>query len=110
MSDDNQSIDNNATDLHSLLSPHTIEDWGIVFRHIQRHPRHARERYYRHESPLQLALTARGDRNERMNVLRSLVYADPASIHSRDDEGKSLMLTRMLYERTNIKLTEVFIL
>jgi hypothetical protein len=110
MSNDNESIENNPTDLHSLLSPHKINDWGIVCRHIQRHPHQARERYYRHESPLQLALTARGECNDRMNVLRSLVDADPASIHSRDDEGKSLMLTRMLYERTNIKLTEVFIL
>lgn len=89
MSDDNELNENNTMDLHSLLSPQTIEDWGIICRHIQRHPHHARERYYRNESPLQLALTARGDSKERMDVLKSLLDADPASIHSRDEEGKS---------------------
>ena len=88
MSGDNESSVNNTMDLHSLLTPQTIEDWGTIRRHIECHPHHAQERYYRHESPLQLALTARGDRKERMDVLRSLVDADPASIHSRDEEGK----------------------
>ncbi|KAL3809856.1 hypothetical protein ACHAXA_000225 [Cyclostephanos tholiformis] len=86
-------MDNITTDLHGLLSPQTIEDWGIVCRHVQRHPQQARERYYRHESPLQLALTARGDSNERMDALRALVDADPASIHSRDEEGRTALHT-----------------
>jgi hypothetical protein len=88
MSDDNESSVDNTMYLHSLLTPQTIEDWGTIRRLIERHPHHAQERFYRHESPLQLALTARGDRKERMDVLRSLVDADPASIHSRDEEGK----------------------
>ena len=103
MADDNNSgniEDGNIIGLHSLLT-HTISDWGIIHRYIKRHPSKARERYYRNESPLQLALRARERRSRvgltskggseaigRMHVLQALVDADPSSIHSRDSEGK----------------------
>ena len=86
-------------ELYSLLS-RTIDDWSIIYNYIKHHPRKARCRYYRNESPLQLALKARERRRirERVNkgggdigrlhVLQALVDADPTSIHSRDNEGK----------------------
>lgn len=86
-------------ELYSLLS-HTIDDWHIIYNYIKHHPDKARCRYYRNESPLQLALKAREQRrirervNEgrgdigRLHVLQALVDADPTSIHSRDNEGK----------------------
>ena len=97
MTDDNNR-DGNIIGLHSLLT-HTISDWGIIHRYIKRHPSKAQERYYRNESPLQLALRARERRNRvgliegaeaigRMHVLQALANADPSSIHSRDSEGK----------------------
>jgi len=101
MTDDNNSDaieDDNIIGLHSLLT-HTISDWGIIHRYIKRHPSKAQERYYRNESPLQLALRAKERRSGagfgseveavgRMHVLQALVDADPTSIHSRDSEGK----------------------
>ena len=103
MADDNNSgniEDGNIIGLHSLLT-HIISDWGIIHRYIKRHPSKARERYYRNESPLQLALRARERRSRvglaegveaigRMHVLQALVDADPSSIHSRDSEGKCM--------------------
>ena len=94
--------------LHSLISP-TINDWSLVYRYVKDHPQKARERYYRNESPLQLALKAserkrRGRRRRgqqsttesgennigRMDVLKALVDADPSSIHCRDStEGNN---------------------
>lgn len=105
MSDDNELNDGNV-ELHSLLSP-TINDWSFVYRYVRSHPQKSRERYYRNESPLQLALKAserkrrgrrrRGQRSTtengehnigRVDVLKALIDADPSSIHSRDSEGK----------------------
>lgn len=100
MTDDNNR-DGNIIGLHSLLT-HTISDWGIIHRYIKRHPSKAQERYYRNESPLQLALRARERRNKvgatsegvkaigRIHVLQALADADPSSIHSRDSEGKCM--------------------
>lgn len=105
MSDENNRYDiedDNIIGLHSLLT-HAISDWGIIHRYIKRHPSKASERYYRNESPLQLALRARERRSRvgatseggveaigRMHVLQALVDADPSSIHSRDSEGKCM--------------------
>ena len=106
MADDNNNTDaiedNNIIGLHSLLT-HTINDWGIIHRYIKRHPSKAQERYYRNESPLQLALRAKERRSRvglseggvetigRMHVLQALLDADPSSIHSRDSEGKACL-------------------
>ncbi|KAL7523851.1 hypothetical protein ACHAXR_000360, partial [Thalassiosira sp. AJA248-18] len=85
-------------ELHTLLSQ-TIHDWGSIYRCIQLHPHKSRERYYRNESPLQLSLKARersGDIKKsigRIDVLRALVDADPSSLHSRDEEGRSCLHT-----------------
>ena len=104
MADDNNNSDaiedGNIIGLHSLLT-HTISDWGIIHRYIKRHPSKARERYYRNESPLQLALRAKERMSRvrltegaeaigRMHVLQALVDADPSCIHSRDSEGKCM--------------------
>ena len=105
MADDNNNTDaiedNNIIGLHSLLT-HTINDWGIIHRYIKRHPSKAQERYYRNESPLQLALRAKERRSSvgltegaeaigRMHVLQVILDADPSSIHSRDSEGKACL-------------------
>ena len=93
--DDDDDGDGGIIGLHSLLS-HTIEDWSVIYHYIQRqrNSEKARERYYKNESPLQLALRARERIKEvegeigRINVLRALVDSDPKSICSRDNEGK----------------------
>ena len=95
--------------LHTLLSRaiHHGHSWKAIHDYIQRHPREARERHYRHESPLQLALKAKGGdggdggrRDDgpsaaigRRHVLRALAAADPASLHSRDEEGHTCLHT-----------------
>mmetsp|Transcript_30207 Transcript_30207/g.64000 ORF Transcript_30207/g.64000 Transcript_30207/m.64000 type:complete len:712 (-) Transcript_30207:295-2430(-) len=99
MTDDKSDDGHGGTmDLYSLLSQ-TINDWSFIYHHIQSYPHKARDRFYR-ESPLQLALKAReqinressnegGKHVERMHVLQALVDADPSSIHSRDEEGRT---------------------
>ena len=94
--------------LHTLLSS-PIDDWRMVYDRIQHYRHEARERYYRNESPLQLALKAREIRScpnsnrgksfdcgvevNRIHVLQALVDADPSCIHSRDEEGRTCLHT-----------------
>ena len=52
--DDNQ--EHSGFDLNGLLSQDPIINWDDIHRHIQEHPYEVKDRYYRNESPLQLAL------------------------------------------------------
>lgn len=96
------------SNLHSLLSHTSCHDWKPIYDYIQHHPHEASDRYYRHESPLQLALKAkegspdgRGSSSiRRLQVLRALAEADPASIHSRDEEGRTCLHTACSAGRT----------
>lgn len=122
---DEHHDDDDGITLHCLLS-NTISDWGFVYHYIHRNPHKAKERYYRHESPLQLALKARErhisngeqevtDDEEpigRIHVLQALTDADPASIHSRDEEGKCHMCMVSIIKgcHPSSKLTQLCIL
>ena len=96
-------------DLFSLLSHDPITNWEPIYRRLRDHPKEARERCYRNESCLQLALKAT-EQNEsynhpspnydvscgvirRIDVLKEIVNADPHAIHWRDDEGRTALHT-----------------
>ncbi|KAL7540290.1 hypothetical protein ACHAWF_006642 [Thalassiosira exigua] len=88
-------------DLYSLLTQ-TIDDWEVIHEFLSRHPHAAQVRYYRNETPLQLALKARGRRQAgggngerigRMKVVQTLMESDPSSIFSRDEEGRTCLHT-----------------
>ena len=56
----------NDLDLHTLLSQSIHCSWTYIYRYIQHYPHEARQRYYRNESPLQLALKAKEKRRRRV--------------------------------------------
>ena len=99
MSDEGSSHDE---DLRTLLSTHApIDDWKHIYQRVKRFPEEASQRYYRNESPLQLALKAREvkrtDKSEslsrikRIQVLQLIVDTDPPSLTNRDEEGRTAL-------------------
>lgn len=101
MSDEGSTDDEN---LRVLLSTHApIDDWKLIYQRVKCFPEEARQRYYRNESPLQLALklremkrTDKSDSQSRINriqVLQLIIDADPSSLTSRDDEGRTVLHT-----------------
>lgn len=105
MSDEGSTTDDDE-DLRTLLSTHSpIDDWTPVYRRVKRFPQEARQRYYRNESPLQLLLKVRErkrttnkseeslSRIKRIQVLQLIIDADPSSITSRDEEGRTALHT-----------------
>mmetsp|Transcript_33296 Transcript_33296/g.70929 ORF Transcript_33296/g.70929 Transcript_33296/m.70929 type:complete len:797 (+) Transcript_33296:166-2556(+) len=114
----NPRNEDDYVDLHGLLSQPVHEDsWGPIYDYVRSHPHEAAFRYYRNESPLQLALRARERRRgwrskwgcgsriadegraregrdiARMDVLQALVDAYPAAIFGRDGEGRTCLHT-----------------
>eukprot|EP00574_Skeletonema_japonicum_P009763 CAMPEP_0201728852 /NCGR_PEP_ID=MMETSP0593-20130828/17253_1 /ASSEMBLY_ACC=CAM_ASM_000672 /TAXON_ID=267983 /ORGANISM="Skeletonema japonicum, Strain CCMP2506" /LENGTH=150 /DNA_ID=CAMNT_0048221075 /DNA_START=150 /DNA_END=599 /DNA_ORIENTATION=+ len=99
MSDEGSSHDE---DLRTLLSTHApIDDWKHIYQRVKRFPEEASQRYYRNESPLQLALKAREvkrtdkseslSRMKRIQVLQLIVDTDPPSLTNRDEEGRTAL-------------------
>jgi len=104
MTDEGSSTDDE--NLRTLLSTHApIDDWKLIYQRVKRFPEEeARRRYYRNESPLQLSLKvretkrtdkseSRSSRIERIQVLQLLIDADPSSLISRDEEGRTALHT-----------------
>ena len=53
---DGDNQEHSGFDLRGLLSQDPIKSWGAIHEYIQEHPHEVKDRYYRNESPLQLAL------------------------------------------------------
>ena len=96
--------DEDEEDLHTLLSKDApLDDWTPIYQRVKRFPQEARQRYFRNESPLQLSLKVREckrigkseslSRMNRIQVLQLIVDADPSSIISRDEEGRTALHT-----------------
>eukprot|EP00804_Cyclotella_cryptica_P018489 CCRYP_004319-RD/>CCRYP_004319-RD protein AED:0.16 eAED:0.16 QI:363/1/1/1/0/0/5/1728/758 len=116
-----QSHDHNKgdSDLLTLLLQDPIDSWGAIYRRIQTRSQEAKDRYYRNESPFQLALKAKERKWEahssainditldrehstvptkkshttRIHVLEALILVDPDAILWRDDEGRTPLHT-----------------